>query len=212
MKVARYCLIGLLAAPLLAQQVVTRPVLTPASPADSAQSAPAAPSNASSPVVDPSEYRIGPEDMLNVAVWKEPGISGSFPVRPDGKISLALIGDLPAAGLTPTELSDSIKTRLQKFLHEPSVVVTILAVHPKQIFLLGEVQHAGGVTFVPGMTPLQAIALGGGLTPFANAKHVAILRNTGGKQQRLPYDYKKAIKDGSSQGITLLPGDTIFIP
>ena len=209
MKLALYCLMPILAAPLLSQQVVTRPILAPATTAQAA--APAA-SNASSPIVDPSEYRIGPEDMLNVSVWKEPGISGSFPVRPDGMISLALIGDLPAEGLTPTELSDSIKTRLQKFLHEPSVVVTILAVHPKQIFLLGEVQHAGGVTFVPGMTPLQAIALSGGLTPYANAKHIAILRTTGGKQQRLPYDYKKAIKDGSPQGVILMPGDTILIP
>lgn len=197
----------------MSQQTITRPVLSPApvaAPLSSVSTGTA--TNASSPVVDTNEYRIGPEDMLNVAVWKEPGVSGSFPVRPDGMISLALIGDLPAAGLTPAQLSDTIKVRLQKFMHEPSVVVTVLAVHPKQIFLLGEVLKAGGITFVPGMTPLQAISLGGGLTPFANGKHIAILRTVAGKQQKLPYDYKKAIKDGSAQGIVLMPGDTIFIP
>ncbi len=201
---------------LSAQQTVTRPAITPA-PAPPAAQAPAAAAAstgpaASSPVVDSKTYVIGPEDMIQVTVWKEPSISGSFPVRPDGMISLSLIGDMMAAGLTPTDLSTAVATKLQKFLTDPNVTVTVLSVHPKQIFLMGEIAHVGGITLVPGMTPLQAIATGGGLSAYANAKRVYILRTTQGKQQKIPFDYKKAIKDGSSQGITVLPGDTIVIP
>jgi len=194
-----------------AQQGVTRPVLTPGSSIASSSNSPTTATTASASV-DPSAYIIGPEDNIQVTVWKEPAISGALLVRPDGMISVSLIGDLRAAGFTPAALSQQITILLKKYIQDPDVTVGILVVHPKQIFLLGEVQHVGPVVMTPGMTLLQAISAAGGLTPFANAKRVYILRGAQGKQQKLPFDYKKAIKDGNQQGIVLFAGDTIVVP
>jgi len=195
----------------MAQEGVGRPVLIPGSAAvaPSARPAPAKPANGA---VDPSTYIISPEDNIQVTVWKEPAISGPILVRPDGMISVSLVGDLKAAGQTPTALAQQITERLKKYIQDPDVLVGILAVHPKQIFLLGEVQHVGPVIMTPDMTILQAISAAGGLTPFANSKHLYILRTAQGKQQRIPFDYKKAIKDGNQQGVSLLPGDTVVVP
>ena len=158
------------------------------------------------------DYVIGPSDSLAVTVFKEPTMSGTLPVRPDGMISLSLVGDLQAAGLTPMRLSEEIRERLRKFINDPSVTVTVLAVNSKYIFLLGEVGKPGELPLTPGVTPLQAIASVGGLTPYANGKHIYILRTAGGKQLKLPFDYKKAIKTGDQQGVTLVAGDTIVVP
>ena len=159
-----------------------------------------------------NDYVIGPSDSLAITVFKEPTMSGTLPVRPDGMISLALVGDMQAAGLTPMHLSDAIKERLKKFINDPSVTVTVLGVNSKHIFLLGEVLKPGELPLTPGLTALQAIASVGGLTPYANGKHVYILRTEGAKQLKIPFDYKKAIKDGNLQGVTLVPGDTIVVP
>jgi polysaccharide export outer membrane protein len=159
-----------------------------------------------------SDYVICPEDQLQVSVWKEPSLSGTLPVRPDGKISLALIGDFTAAGFTPLQLSEEIRKRLGKFVTDPSVTVTIVTVHADKVYLLGEVGHVGPVIFASNMNPLQAIAAGGGLTPYASAKRIYILRTKDGKQEKIPYNYKKALKDGDQQGVALLPNDTIVVP
>ena len=193
------------------QQSAPRPVLAPAPQESAPAAAPAALPSSMAPPSDTSTYIIGPEDSLQVTVWKEPGVSGTFPVRPDGMISLSLIGDLPASGLTPMELGRIIAQKLQKFIQDPNVTVTVLGVHPKQIFLLGEIAHVGPIMFIPGMTPLQAIASAGGLSPYANLKKIYILRGKPGSQQKIPYDYKKAIKGGDQGGITLQPNDTIVV-
>ncbi len=159
-----------------------------------------------------SDYVIGPSDSLEINVFKEPTMSGTLPVRPDGMISLALVGDLQAAGLTPMRLSESIQERLKKFINDPSVTVTVLGVNSKHIFILGEVGKPGELPLTPSLNPLQAIASVGGLTQFANGKHIYILRTQGGKQLKIPFDYKKAIKDGNLQGVTLISGDTIVVP
>ena len=159
-----------------------------------------------------SDYIVGPGDSLEINVWKEPTVSGTLPVRPDGMISLALVGDLQAAGLTPMRLGDDIALHLKKYLNDPVVTVTVLAVNSKHIFLLGEITKPGEIPLTPGLTPLQAIASSGGLTLYANAKRIYILRTAGGKQQKIPFDYKKAIKDGNLQGVTLVSGDTIVVP
>lgn len=187
-------------------------------PASAAQSMPPAPANASSPVplssaapVSP-DYIIGTGDALQINVWKEPTISGSVPVRPDGMISLALLGDVRASGLTPMQLSLDITQRLKKSIIDPVVTVQVLNVNSKHVFLLGEVSKQGEVPLTPGMTPLQAIASAGGLTAYANSKHIYILRGAAGKQQKIPFDYKKAVKDGNLQGVLLAPDDTIYVP
>ena len=161
--------------------------------------------------MDASRYIIGPEDSLQVTVWKEPTLSGNFPVRPDGMISLVLVGDLPAAGLTPMALSNDITQRLKKYIQDPVVTVAVLGVNSQRIFLVGEVGKVGPVMLTPGMTPLQAIVSAGGLSQFANSKRIYILRTVAGKQQKIPFNYKQALK-GENTGMTLLPGDTIVVP
>ena len=161
--------------------------------------------------LDPSRYVIGPDDSLQVTVWKEPTLSGTIPVRPDGMISLVLVGDLPAAGLTPMALGANIAQRLKKYIQDPVVTVVVLGVNSQRIFLVGEVNHVGPLMLTPGMTVLQAIVSGGGLTQFASSKHIYILRTVAGKQEKMPFNYKQALK-GENQGVSLLPGDTIVVP
>lgn len=163
-------------------------------------------------VTDAAHYIIGAEDTLQVTVWKEPTLSGTVPVRPDGMISLVLLGDLRAAGMTPMQLSADITQRLKKYIQEPSVSVLVLAVNSQRIFLIGEIGHVGPIPLTAGMTPLQAIAAGGGVTPFANSKHIYILRGTGAAQKKIPFNYKKALKGDDKQDVSLQPGDTIVVP
>jgi polysaccharide biosynthesis/export protein len=164
-------------------------------------------------MVDSSSYIIGAEDSLQVTVWKEPTLSGTFPVRPDGMISLVLVGDIPAAGLTPMQLGTNIEGRLKKYIQDPSVSVVVTAVNSQRIFLIGEVGRVGPLSLTPGMTPLQAISAAGGLTTFANSKHIYILRGAPGKQVKIPFNYKLALKGDSKQlMISLQPGDTIVVP
>jgi polysaccharide biosynthesis/export protein len=172
-------------------------------------SAPSVPSTAGP--LDPNRYVIGAEDSLQVTVWKEPTLSGTFPVRPDGMISLVLVGDLRAAGLTPMALSNDVSQRLKKYIQDPVVTVVVLGVNSQRIFTVGEVNKVGPIMLTPGMSPLQAIIAAGGLTQFANSKHIYILRTVSGKQQKLPFNYKIALK-GDNQGVSLLPGDTIVVP
>ncbi len=119
---------------------------------------------------------------------------------------------MQAAGMTPMHLSDEIVQRLKKFINDPSVTVTVMGVNSKRIFLIGEIGKPGEEPLTPGLTVLQAIASAGGLTPYANGKKIYILRGTAGKQQKIPFDYKKALKEGNLQGVTLLSGDTIVVP
>ena len=161
--------------------------------------------------VDNAKYIIGTEDTLQIAVWKEPSLSGSIPVRPDGMISLVLVGDLQAAGRTPMQLADDITVRLKKYIQDPNVSVLVMGVNSQKIFLVGEVGHVGPLMLTGGMTALQAIAAGGGLTPYANQKKIYILRSDGSKQEKIPFNYKQALK-GENLGPTLKPGDTIVVP
>jgi polysaccharide biosynthesis/export protein len=161
--------------------------------------------------IDPERYVIGAEDSLQITVWKEPTLSGTIPVRPDGMISLVLVGDLRAAGLTPMALSADIGQRLKKYIQDPVVTVVVLGVNSQRIFMVGEVGRVGPVMMTPGMTILQAIVTAGGLTQFANSKRIYILRTVAGKQQKIPFNYKQALK-GDNEGVPLLPGDTVVVP
>jgi polysaccharide biosynthesis/export protein len=170
----------------------------------------ASPASTGGPI-DPERYVIGAEDSLQITVWKEPTLSGTIPVRPDGMISLVLVGDMRAAGLTPMALSADISQRLKKYIQDPVVTVVVLGVNSQRIFTVGEVNKVGPVMLTPGMTPLQAIIAAGGLTQFANSKRIYILRTVSGKQQKIPFNYKTALK-GDNQGVSLQPGDTIVVP
>ena len=160
-----------------------------------------------------SNYIIGVGDTIEILVWKEPGLSNaSIPVRPDGMISMALLGDLPAAGFTPMKLSGDVTERLKKYVTDPRVTVSVLGVHQKEVYMLGEIQRVGPVPITQEMTVLQAIAAAGGLSAFAKSTHIYILRTEAGKQRKIAFNYKKAIKDGNLQGVSLIPGDTIVVP
>ena len=157
-------------------------------------------------------YVIGPTDVLSITVWKEPTLSGTILVRPDGMISLALLGDVQASGLTPLHLSDQIAAKLKKYIQDPNVSVVVSQIHSKVVYLLGEVVKSGPVEMTPGMRLLEAISSGGGLTDFANSKKIYILRNESGSQQKIPAHYKEALKGDGSLNLVLKPGDTIVVP
>jgi polysaccharide export outer membrane protein len=166
------------------------------------------------PATEDPGYVIGEQDMLDINVWKEPELSRVVPVRPDGKISLPLINDVQAAGLTPMQLATVITERLRgKFVREPQVTVVVTAINSQRIYLVGEISRAGAYPMLPNMTVLQALANAGGFSQFANLKNIYVLRNENGKQVRYPFNYKDVIKgQKSEQNITLKPGDTIVVP
>ncbi|MBZ5567611.1 MAG: polysaccharide biosynthesis/export family protein [Acidobacteriia bacterium] len=160
-----------------------------------------------------SGYIIGAEDVLQVNVWKEPEFSGAFPVRPDGKISLALLHDVQAAGLTPVQLSAAITDQLKKYLDAPRVTVIVTTINSRRIYLMGQVGRAGALPLQANMTVLQALSTAGGLAQFADAKKIYVLRKENGKQVRLPFNYKEVIKGNHpEQNFLLQPGDTIVVP
>jgi polysaccharide export outer membrane protein len=160
----------------------------------------------------PPDYVIGADDTLHISVWKEPDLSETLPVRPDGKISMPLLNDVTAAGLTPLQLKDSITEKLKKYLADPRVTVVVTAMNSQRIFVSGEVQHTGAVALLPHMTVLQALSHAG-FTQFANLKGIYLLRITNGKQEKLPFNYKEVIKGNHpEQNIELKPGDTVVVP
>ena len=159
-----------------------------------------------------SDYVIGADDMLRISVWKEPDLSETLPVRPDGKISMPLLNDVPAAGLTPLQLKDSITDKLKKFIADPRVTVVVTAMNSRRIFVSGEVTHTGPMALLPHMTILQALSQAG-FTQFANVKGIYLLRTENGKQKKLPFNYKDVIKGNHpEQNIVLKPGDTVVVP
>ena len=186
----------------------------PKEPADKAVQADPQAAAAQAPAlgVSADSYVIGPSDVLTITVWKEATLSGTILVRPDGMISLALLGDVQASGLTPLQLADRISTKLKKYIQDPNVSVVITQIHSKVVYLLGEVVKRGPVEMTPGMTLLEAVASAGGLTDFANSKKMYLLRNESGSQQKIPVNYKQALKGDSTLNLVLKPGDTIVVP
>jgi polysaccharide export outer membrane protein len=159
-----------------------------------------------------SDYVIGADDTLRITVWKEPDLSELLPVRPDGKISMPLLNDIPAAGLTPLQLKDSITEKLKKFIADPRVTVVVTAMNSQRIFVSGEVLHTGPTPLLPHMTMLQALSQAG-FTQFANLKAIYLLRTENGKQEKIPFNYKEVIKGNHpEQNVMLKPGDTVVVP
>jgi polysaccharide biosynthesis/export protein len=160
----------------------------------------------------PSDYVIGADDTLRISVWKEPELSEILPVRPDGKISMPLLNDIPAAGLTPLQLKDSITEKLKKFIADPRVTVVVTAMNSQRVFVSGEVLHSGPIPLLPHMTVLQALSQAG-FNQFANLKGIYLLRTENGKQEKIPFNYKEVIKGNRpEQNIMLKPGDTVVVP
>jgi polysaccharide export outer membrane protein len=174
--------------------------------------APVADATPKSATDDPN-YIIGPQDTLDVSVWKEPELTRTVPVRPDGKISLPLLNDVQAAGLTPSQLMSQITTGLSKYMNSPQVTVIVTAVSSQRIYILGEVSRPGAYVMIPGMTVLQALSNGGGLTQFANRSKIYVLRQENGKQVHLLFNYKDVLSGKrNDENIMLKSGDTIVVP
>jgi len=200
MKLALLMLPGILVAAMLAQSDST----AKASDKPAVETAPAS--------VADSEYVIGADDTLHISVWKEPDLTATLPVRPDGKISLPLLNDVPASGLTPMQLKDSITEKLKKYIADPRVTVVVTAMNSRRIFVTGEVLHTGAMPLLPNMTVLQALATAG-FNQFANLKGIYVLRTENGKQVKMPFNYKQVVKgENTAENIFLKPGDTVVVP
>jgi polysaccharide biosynthesis/export protein len=180
--------------------------------AQNAVSSPSAPAAPALPQTSDSSYVIGADDVLAINVWKEPDLTSTLPVRADGMISLPLLNDVKAAGLTPMQLSADLSEKLKKYLSDPHVNVTVTQMNSQRIYAMGEVLHPGALNLLPNMTVLQALA-SCGFTQFANTKGIYVLRNESGQQKKIPVPYKKLIKgQGMEQNVVLKPGDTIVVP
>jgi polysaccharide biosynthesis/export protein len=158
------------------------------------------------------EYRLGPGDKLRVEVYKDAQLSQSLQVRPDGKITLPLVGDMAAAGKTPIELRDALAASLKEYVNNPVVTVIVVEATAAQVYVIGEVASPGTLVMQGPMTVLQALAQVGGLREFADRDDIRILRKgTTGTVRTIDFDYKRALK-GETEPMYLQPGDTIVVP
>jgi polysaccharide export outer membrane protein len=186
----------------------TKPPATPQTKPPTAK--PAAPA-ASVPVE--AGFTIGPEDVLGILVWREQEMTTDVTVRPDGMITMPLIRDVKAAGLTPNQLADRIQEALREFITDASVTVIVRQMNSRRVFITGEVARPGAYALASPMTVMQLIAVAGGLTEFAKPANISIMCVEGGKTRTFPFDYKN-VANGKKpqQNITLKPGDTVVVP
>jgi polysaccharide export outer membrane protein len=159
-------------------------------------------------------YRIGAGDVLQVSVWREPEVSvAGVAVRSDGKISLPLIKEVEAAGLTPAELEQALALRFAQFINNPEVTVITNEIHSQKVYLIGGIGRPGSLELRTPMTMLQVLAEAGGLTEYAKRKKIYVLRKQEGSQTRYPFDYEAVIKGHDPQlNFPVQPGDTIVVP
>jgi polysaccharide biosynthesis/export protein len=160
-------------------------------------------------VVGTPEYRIGPDDMLDIVTWKNPDLTKTVQVRPDGKISLPLVNDVQAAGLTPMDLRDALTKGFEKYFTDPQVAVIVREVHSIKISVVGEVKNPGRFEVRSEITVLEALAMAGGLTTFANKSQIVVLRRNG----QIPFNYSKVLDRTDPQAnFQLESGDIVFVP
>ena len=170
-------------------------------------------SNTAQSATDDPTYKIGAQDVLRIDVWREDQLTRTVPVRPDGKITLPLLNDVQAVGLTPMELAGVIRDGLKKFITNPQVTVSVSEINSRRIYVNGEVNRSGAYPMLPHMTILQALSGSGGFTAFARIKNIYILRTKDGKPVKIPFNYKEAITGKNpEQNIELEPGDVIVVP
>lgn len=196
----------------IALSIVAAPPRVPAQ--DAAEAKPK--DGTSAPQVSPAqdaEYKIGAQDVLRIDVWKEPEISRTAPVRPDGRISLPLINDVQAAGLTAAQLAAVIADGLRKYITNPQVTVGVTEINSRRVYVTGEVTRPGAFPLLPNMTVLQALSSSGGFSQFAKLKSIYVLRTEAGKQVKHPFNYKEVVSGKKPElNIPLQPGDVIVVP
>jgi polysaccharide export outer membrane protein len=208
---ASLAIAGLAAVSLAAQQA-PQAASTPANAAASRPAAPAPAAAATNSAV-PADYIIGPEDILSVVYWRDKDMTGDVAVRPDGKISLPLLNDIQAAGLTPAQLRDHLVEESKKYFEDPSVTVVVKQMNSHKVFITGEVAKPGPYPLTGPTTVLQLISIAGGLRDYADAKKIIIVRTENGKPVSYPFNYKDVVqRKNLKQNIELKPGDTIIVP
>lgn len=192
-----------------APKVLSEPVGVPTTMAQ-----PGAPADKSDSILPDRDYVIGPQDLLAINVWHEPELSQSVPVRPDGKISLPLIGDLEVSGLTPRALEGRLAKELDAYIHKPQVTVIVREVNSRKFYMIGEVERPGAYPLTPNMTVLDALATAGGFRDFAKVKQIYLLRlRPDGSRNRIHFDFKAAVSGRTLyRDIEIQVGDTIVVP
>src|SRR5215467_3728845 len=197
----------------------TAVVLAVAAPcaAQSATAKPAASASdatvAATPVVVPPEYVIGTDDVMKVDFWRDKDMSSEVTVRPDGKISLPLINEIQAAGLTPAQLRERIAEEARKYVEDPTVTVEVKAINSRRVYITGEVKKPGPYALTGSMTVLQLISIAGGLGDYAKQEKITIVRAEKGKQIAFRFNYKEVLNQQKlGQNIELKPGDTVAVP
>lgn len=159
------------------------------------------------------DYLIGPEDVLGVIFWRDKDMSAEVTVRPDGKISLPLLNDVDAAGLTPAQLCDRVTERAKRYVEDPSVSVVVKQINSRRVFVTGEVMKPGPYMLIGPMTVLQMIATAGGLREYADSKHIIVMRVEGGRPVSYPFNYQDVSRRKNlRQNLDLKPGDTVVVP
>ncbi len=177
----------------------------------SASAATNSPAVANAP--DSPEYTIGPGDVLNVNFWREPEMSGEVVVRPDGKITIPLIKEVSAVGLTPNQLEAEIQARAERFVQEASATVTVRTINSRMVYITGNVARPGGYALNGPTSVLQFIAQVGGVLEYSDSKNIVIMRTRGGKSETFKFNYKDIVKQKNlAQNIELRPGDTVIVP
>ncbi len=187
-----------------------------------AQQAPVAPTtNGTKPgppavaggITPPADYVIGPDDLLTVVFWRDKDMSTDVTVRPDGQITLQLLNDIQASGLTPEQLRQRVMKAAAKFMEDPNVTVTVKTINSRKVFVTGAVSKPGSYPLMGPTTVMQLLAMAGGIQEFADSKNITILRTENGRQLALRFNYNDVAKRKTlQQNIELKPGDTIIVP
>jgi len=200
------------AVPCAAQAQPARP--TTASPAQAPARTAAPPPVVAAPGLNlPPEYTIGADDVLSIVFWRDKELTADVTVRPDGKVSLPLLNDVQASGLTPAQLKDRIVEESKKYVEDPNVTVVVKEIRSRKVYITGEVRKPGPYALTGAMTVLQMISIAGGLADYARPDKISIVRVENGKPASFKFNYKEVINGKKlHQNIELKPGDTIIVP
>jgi polysaccharide export outer membrane protein len=200
-RILRFALVGCQFGALCVPVAFSQPVTPSGTATESASAAPG------------PDYRLGPEDVIEISVWKEEGLRKDLLVRPDGMVTFALAGEIPVAGRTADEVRADVTERLKRFLSNPVVSVTVLKVAAQKIYVIGRVNKPGEFASGRYIDVLQALSMAGGLTPFAAPDDIRVMRRSGAKQIAIPFRYSEVIRGRNvEQNIILKPGDVVVVP